>query len=238
MELQEKEGYLKSIKQLEQRLVFGMYPEVLNNKGDEVSVLKQLSSSYLYKDLLSYQGIRKPDLIDKLLKALAFQIGSEVSYNELANITGVDKNTVQTYLDLLEKAFIIFRLNPFSRNLRNEIKTSRKIYFYDNGIRNALIANFNNLDFRNDIGALWENFLVSERIKRNSYGEHYCNSYFWRTSQQQEIDYIEEYSGKLHAYEFKWNPLKKVKFPVTFIKNYSEIETNIINSQNFIGFLE
>jgi len=222
---------------LEQRLIFGMYPDVLNNPGNEIAILKQLSDSYLYKDLLAYQGIRKPEIIEKLLKALALQIGNEVSYNELANLIGVDKNTINTYIDLLEKTFIVFRLNPFSRNLRNEIKTSRKIFFYDNGIRNALIANYNPLGFRNDVGALWENFLISERMKRNHYHSYYPNTYFWRTAQQQEIDYIEDWGGQLHAFEFKWNPSKKVKFPTSFLETYPENKTTIIHRDNFIEFL-
>lgn len=236
-EFNSKAGYLKSLQQLEQRLIFGMYPDVLNNPGNEIAILKQLSDSYLYKDLLAYQGIRKPEIIEKLLKALALQIGNEVSYNELANLIGVDKNTINTYIDLLEKTFIVFRLNPFSRNLRNEIKTSRKIFFYDNGIRNALIANYNPLGFRNDVGALWENFLISERMKRNHYHSYYPNTYFWRTAQQQEIDYIEDWGGQLHAFELKWNPSKKVKFPTSFLETYPENETTIIHRDNFIEFL-
>jgi hypothetical protein len=236
-EFQQKSGFLNALQQLENRLIFGMYPEVLNNTGNEISVLKQLTNSYLYKDLLSYQGIRKPDIIDKLLRALAFQVGSEVSYNELSNMIGVDKNTINTYIDLLEKAFIVFRLNPFSRNLRNEIKTSRKIYFYDNGIRNALISNFNPIEYRNDVGPLWENFLISERMKWNHYHDNYSNTYFWRTVQQQEIDYLEEREGNLFAYEFKWNPLKKSKIAQIFMFTYPNHEFRIIHKDNFQEFL-
>jgi predicted AAA+ superfamily ATPase len=236
-EFQNHLGYIKSLQQLEQRLIFGMYPEVITNYGAEHATLKQITDSYLYKDLLSFKGIRKPEVLIKLLKALAFQTGSEVSYNELASMLQVDKNTVSNYIDLLEKVFIVFRLQPLGRNLRNEITTNRKIYFYDNGIRNALVANFNPLSMRPDTGALWENFLISERTKYLHYNQTFVNQYFWRTKQQQEIDYIEEREGKLFVYEFKWNPNAKVKFPITFLKNYVQVETKIIHKDNFQEFL-
>jgi len=236
-ELQSHIGYLKAMQQLEQRLVYGMYPEVINNTGNETEILKQLADSYLYKDLLSFKGIRKPEIIQKLLKALALQIGNEVSYNELANTLQIDKNTVSTYIDLLEKAFVIFRLQPFSRNLRNEISTNRKIYFYDTGIRNILINNLNAIGFRNDLGALWENFLIAERMKFIHYNAVYSNTYFWRTSQKQEIDYIEERGGKLYVYEFKWKPGKFRKFPETFTRAYPGSEFLSIDHTNFNEFL-
>jgi len=236
-ELHEDIGYITALQQLEQRIIFGFYPEVLTNKGDEIEILKQLTGSYLYKDLLRYRGIKKPEVIEKLLRALALQLGSEVSYNELSNLIQIDKNTVQTYIDLLEKAFVVFRLQPLSRNLRSEISTSRKIYFYDNGVRNALISNFNPLELRNDIGTLWENFLISERRKLLEYNRIFCNNYFWRTKHQQEIDYIEERSGKLYAFEFKWNPKKKPGFSKSFLTAYENVETKIINRDNFQEFL-
>ncbi len=217
-EFSEHFGYLKSLQQLEQRIIYGMYPDVISSEGEEAKILKQLSNSYLYKDLLSLKGIRKPELLPKLLKALALQIGNEVSYNELASLLQVSKDTISSYIDLLEKAYILFRLEPLSRNLRNEVSSNRKIYFYDTGIRNALISNFNPLSLRQDTGALWENFLISERIKQLEYNESYGNKYFWRTTQQQEIDYIEEHSGKLFCYEFKWNE-------------------KVIHRNNFIDFL-
>lgn len=229
-------GYLAAMQQLEHRLVYGMYPDVINNPGDEEAVLKQLSNSYLYKDLLILKSIRKPDLLPKLLKALAFQLGNEVSTNELANLLKVSKDTVSTYIDLLEKAFIIFRLDPFSRNLRNEISTNRKIYFYDNGIRNALISNYNQISMRQDIGALWENFLMTERKKYLMYNEISANTYFWRTTQQQEIDYLEERGGKIYAFEFKWNPDTKVKYSKTFTENYHP-ENFTVNKENFEKFI-
>ncbi len=229
-------GYLKARQQLEQRLIYGMYPDVINHTGNEESVLKQLSSSYLYKDLLSIQSIRKPELLSKLLKALALQLGNEVSNNELANLLGASKDTIASYLDLLEKAFIIFRLEPLSRNLRNEISTNRKIYFYDNGIRNALISNYYPLSLRQDTGVLWENFLISERYKYLMNRQISANTYFWRTTQQQEIDYIEERGGKLYAYEFKWSVKAKAKFSKTFSQAYNP-EQQIVNKDNFEQFL-
>jgi hypothetical protein len=235
-ELTEHSGWLKSQQQVEQRLIYGMYPDVVNNFGDEEAILRQLSGSYLYKDLLALGSIRKPDLLPKLLKALALQLGSEVSNNELAKLLQVSKDTVNTYINLLEKAFIIFKLEPFSRNLRNEISTNRKIYFYDNGIRNALIANFNPLSLRQDIGSLWENFLISERMKYLEYSTTFANTYFWRTKQQQEIDYVEERGGTLYAYEFKWNPKAKAKFSKTFTNAYSS-EVHFIHRDNFSDFV-
>jgi len=238
-ELQDNSGYLNALQQLEQRMIFGMYPEIINNPGDEEAILSQLGSSYLYKDILSYKNIRKPELLEKLLRALALQLGSEVSNNELAGLLQINKDTVATYIDLLEKAFIIYRIEPLSRNLRNEISTNRKIYFYDNGIRNAILANYNPLGLRQDIGALWENFLMSERKKYLLYNGISANTYFWRTTQQQEIDYVEERGGKFYAYEFKWNPNAKVKFSKTFTNVY---DANLIvitreNFHNFVGGL-
>lgn len=236
-ELENNIGYIKSEQQVELRILHGMYPDVINNQGDEIEVLKELTNSYLYKDILAYSGIRKPQLLEKLLRALALQIGSEVSYNELAQLIGVDKNTVSNYIDVLEKGYIVFRLPSFSRNLRNEIKTNQKIFFYDTGVRNMIIGNFNLLDSRNDKGALWENFLISERIKKINYDNTLANSYFWRTKQQQEIDYVEEISGVLTGYEFKWNPKSKVKIPKSFGEAYNS-KVDIINRSNFREFIK
>jgi predicted AAA+ superfamily ATPase len=237
-ELSNHFGVLGAQQQFELRLIYGMYPDVINNLGNEEGVLKQLASSYLYKDLLNFHGIRKPEVLSKLLIALALQVGSEVSYNELANLLRIDRGTIEQYIGLLEQAFVIVRLNPFSRNIRNEISSSRKIYFYDNGIRNALIGNFNALSMRNDTGALWENFLVSERIKANHYKESSARNYFWRTHSQQEIDYLEEYGGQIYAYEFKWNPKAKAKFPNSFIEAYQPQEKKVISQDNFGEFLK
>jgi len=236
-ELENNFGFVKSLQQLEQRMIFGMYPEVINNPGSEEVILKQITDSYLYKDILSNKGIRKPDIVVKLLKALAFQTSREVSYNELANTLQIDKNTVISYINLLEKVYIVYRLEPLSRNLRNEISTNRKIYFYDNGIRNALVANFNPLSMRQDVGVLWENFIMSERMKTVHYNQTFVNQYFWRTKQQQEIDYIEERGGRFYAYEFKWNPDTNVHFSDSFVKNYAPAETKVIHKNNFQDFL-
>lgn len=236
-ELHDAIGGITTIMQLENRLVYGMYPEVINNAGEERERLQLLLQSYLYKDILSFGIVRKPEVLYKLLKALAFQIGNEVSLNELGQLVGADKATVATYIDLLEKSFVIFRLQPLSRNLRNEISTSRKIYFYDTGIRNALINNFAPLSLRQDTGALWENFLMGEKLKANHYNKKWVSTYFWRTQAQQEIDYVEEIDGKFYAYEFKWNPKAKVKFSKSFIEKYQPIETKIINTENFWQWL-
>ena len=229
-------GYLEANTQLEERLIYGMYPDVLNNRSDAGEILKQLTTSYLYKDVLSITGIKKPELLDKLLKALALQIGSEVSYNELANLLQIDKTTVSKYIDLLEKAYIVFRLNSYSSNQRNEIKNNRKIYFYDNGIRNIIINNLNPLELRTDKGALWENFLISERIKLQQYNQLYTNNYFWRTVQKQEIDFVEETNGQVTAYEFKWNSKGKAKIPAVFLNQYNAIG-KIIDKENFREFV-
>lgn len=229
-------GYVEAAAQLEERLIFGMYPDVINNRADARDVLKQLTSSYLYKDILALTGIKKPDLLDKLLKALALQMGSEVSYNELSKLLEIDKATVSKYIDLLEKTFIVFRLNSFSRNQRNEIKNNRKIYFYDNGIRNMIIKNLNPLEIRNDKGALWENFLISERIKMQTYYQVYANNYFWRTVQKQEIDFIEESNGNILAVEFKWNSRGKNKIPTSFIETYKAVGKTI-DKENFREFV-
>ncbi len=236
-ELEGHFGYVNSLQQLEQRLIFGMYPEVISKPGAEQEILKQITDSYLYKDILSFRGVRKPEIVMKLLKALALQTSQEVSYNELANMLQIDKNTVSSYIDLLEKVYIVFRMQPLSRNLRNEVSSNRKIYFYDNGIRNALVANFNPVSIRQDIGILWENFLMSERMKTIHYSQAFVNQFFWRTKQQQEIDYVEERGGRFYAYEFKWSPNAKTRFSDSFVKNYAPAETKIIHRNNFQEFL-
>lgn len=222
---------------LPHRLVFGYYPEIVTFPGYEIKLLKNLAGSYLYKDILSFGTIQKPALLDKLLKALALQIGSEVSFNEIAQTIGADKETVERYINLLEKAFIIFQLNALSRNARNEIKKGKKIYFYDNGIRNALTGNFQQFELRTDKGALWENFIVSERIKFLSYNQFYGNYYFWRTFKQQEIDFIEEQDGEFSAFEFKLNPKKQGRFSKTFTEAYPVKEMKTISPDNFEEFL-
>ncbi len=235
-EFVEELGLIEAEAQLEHRIVYGMYPEVILSGTEEREVIDLLSQSYLFKDVLAYTGVRKPDVLYKLLQALALQIGSEVSYNELSQLLGIDKNTVNKYIDVLEKSFIIFQLSSFSRNLRNEIKNSKKIYFYDTGIRNAIINNFNSLDLRTDKGALWENFLISERKKYNSYHRQYYNQYFWRTTSQKEIDLIEEKNGEIWAYEFKWGTKEKLKTKKEFEEVYST-KTVIVDRSNYQDFL-
>lgn len=230
-------GYLETKRSLNDFLIFGTYPDVINNKGNEREVLNNLTSSYLFKDIFMYQDIRKPGFIEQLLEALALQLASEVSYNELAQLLRTDPHTVQRYISLLEKAFVIFRLRSYSRNARNELKKSRKIYFYDNGIRNAIISNFSPVNTRNDAGLLWENFFIAERLKYLHYHKIFSERYFWRTTQQQEIDYLEESDGVLHAFEIKLNPGKNVKFPVTFTKNYAGAKCSVVHPENYLDFL-
>jgi hypothetical protein len=232
-ELVDHFGFIDTNRDLEQHLIYGTYPDVINNPGNEPEILNNLVSSYLFKDVFMYQDIRKPEFIEQLLEALALQLASEVSFNELAQLLKTDAHTVQRYISLLEKAFIIFRLRSFSRNVRNELKKSRKIYFYDNGVRNALLGNYSPLQSRNDAGMLWENFFISERMKFLHYNKIYAKRFFWRTTQQQEIDYIEEYDGKLSAYEIKWNQKKRVRFPITFTRNYPDAIAHIVNRENF-----
>jgi len=236
-ELIDANGFIAESRLLEHRMIYGMYPDVVNNQGEEREVLLSIVSSYLYKDIFDFQDIRKPEIIEKLLQALALQVGNEVSINELSQLLGIDNSTVLRYIDLLEKSYIIFHLRSLSRNVRNELKKSRKIYFYDNGIRNALISNLNPLSLRTDVGALWENFLLSERMKRNNYSQNYANCYFWRTTQQQEIDYIEDKDGLLNCYVFKWNTTKKAKLSSTFSANYPDSNFKIINKDNYLEFI-
>lgn len=221
---------------LESRLIFGSYPEVINNPGNEKEILIEIAQSYLYKDILKLEGIRKPAHLQKLLQALAFQAGSEVSYHELSNTIGnIDSNTIEKYIDLLEKTHVIYKLPALNRNMRSEIKKAKKYYFIDNGIRNVLISNFSPLEFRLDKGALWENFLLSERMKRNHYTAQHPNTYFWRTHDQAEIDYIEEQDGILNAYEIKWKETKN-RFPESFLNAYPHHQTQVVNNDNFTAF--
>lgn len=232
-ELNENFSLAKTLPMLESLLIKGMYPEVINEPNQAIEVLRNLAGSYLYKDILEVQGIRKPELLLKLLQALAWQVGNEVSYQELAQTVGADKNTVSTYIDLLEKAFVVFRLHPFARNKRNEISTSRKIYFYDNGIRNSLINNYAPLSQRNDTGALWENFIISERKKSIAYSGNLEAAFFWRNVRQAEVDYVEEKDGVIKAFELKWNPQAKYRFPKAFVDAYHPEEMKLIHRENF-----
>ncbi|MDD2413204.1 MAG: ATP-binding protein [Bacteroidales bacterium] len=232
-------GFLEEYRLLEYRLLYGYYPEVVNSAGNEKQILKSITDSYLYKDLLTWSNIKHSDMLIKLLQMLALQVGSEVSYNNLSKSLGIDRGTVERYIDLLEKSYVVFKLSSFSRNYRNELKKSKKIYFADNGIRNALIANFSPLSLRNDVGALWENFLISERRKKLSYDNIWANTYFWRTTSQIEIDYVEEQDGKLNAFEFKWNADKgkNISIPSSFSESYPEHTFQVVTPKNIETFL-
>ena len=235
-EYETKIGLIKAEQNLENRLLYGFYPEVINRPGQERETLKNLVNSYLYRDVLAFSEIRKPDVLEQLLQALALQVGSEVNYNELSQRIGINKVTVQKYIDVLEKGYVVFRLNSFSRNVRNEIKRNKKIYFYDNGVRNMLVANFSQLDLRVDKGALWENFLVSERRKQNLYKDTFAKMYFWRSKDQQEVDFVEDVNGKITGYEFKGQS-KNTKFPKSFIDAYNA-EGIRIDRSNFRDFVQ
>jgi uncharacterized protein len=225
--------------QIPQLLIYGSYPNLFNitNQNDKIQYLTELCSAYLYKDILELSSIRHADKLRKLLQLLAFQVGSEVSLNEIANTIQISKETVAHYIDLLEKSFVLFRLSGFSRNLKKEISKSDKIYFYDLGIRNTLINNFNPIELRNDTGQLWENFLVIERLKRNKYSQNFVNSYFWRTYTGAELDYIEESNGQLNGFEMKFGN-QKAKVPKGWIEHYPESSFQLINQSNFIEFIK
>lgn len=236
-EMVQHHGFLEEKRLLEQRLIYGYYPEVITNAGSGKETLLQLADSYLYKDILTWENVQKPEKLEKLIQVLAFQLGSEVSYLGLSRLTGIDKETVERYIMLLERAFVVFRLGAFSRNLRKELSKARKIYFYDNGIRNAVIRNYAPLALRQDTGALWENFLIAERMKFLQKKAWFANTFFWRTHDRQEIDYIEERDGTLYAFEFKWGEKTKAKFPRVFRETYPEHETAVINRSNFDSFI-
>lgn len=236
-EMVQHHGFIEENRLLKHRLIYGYYPEVVTNAGSEKEILKQLTDSYLYKDILMWERIKKSEKLIKLLQALALQLGSEISFNNLGNLLELDNQTVEKYIQLLEQTFVIFRLQAFSRNHHKELKKGRKIYFYDNGIRNALIANFSLPELRQDIGALWENFIISERVKYLHYNNLWVNSYFWRTQDQQEIDYIEEKDGVLSAFEIKWNVKKEARLSKSFSKAYPNHQFNVINPDNYEQFL-
>ncbi len=237
-ELVAHHGLLEEKRLLEHRLLYGSYPEIVTSAGMEEELVRLLAGSYLYRDLLTLEQIKKPVLLEKILRALALQVGSEVSFLEIGRLVGADSQTVERYIDLLEKAFVLFRLPALARNVRNEIRKGKKFYFIDNGIRNAVIGNFTPLVGRTDAGALWENYLVSERFKFLANTTTDAAVYFWRTAQQQEIDYIEERQQKLYAFEFKWNVQKRgVRFPKTFLRNYDCAGAVVITPDNYEDFL-
>ena len=230
-------GLLEEKRALENRLIYGSYPEIITNSIDAKEHIKLIANSYLYKDLFILDQVSKPVLLQKIVKALALQVGSEVNTNELSKLLQVDNKTIEKYIDLLEKAFVIFKLPALSNNVRNEIKKGRKIYFYDNGIINAVTGNFNPLAQRTDIGSLWENYIISERIKLLNIQQSEASSYFWRTTQQQEIDYIEKSTDQILACEIKWNAKSKYKIPVTFSANYTNLTSKIVSPDNYEEFL-
>ena len=239
-ELSVQTSPLEEMRELERRLVFGSYPDVVTHAGDESERIRQIGKGYLYKDILKHDTIRRPELVDKILRALAFQIGQEVSYAEIAQLTGSNEKTVGTYIDILEKAFIVFRLPSFSRNLRNELKKSRKVYFYDLGIRNYVVGDWRSLEARgqDDAGRLWENYLMSERLKWRLCNEPDTRAFFWRTVQGQEIDLIEESATALRAFEIKWNPAKaKRSLPSAFATAYPNAIASIVSRDNYAGLL-
>lgn len=231
-EYEQNVGHLNALENLEKRVLFGFYPEVITHAPDEVELLNELTNSYLYRDIFSLGNVRRPELLENLVKALALQTGSEVSYNELSQLLHSDIDTIKRYMRLLEQSYVIFRLPSFSRNVRNEIKKNRKIFFYDTGIRNAVIGNFESLELRADKGALWENFIIAERIKRSMYLRRGIQSFFWRTKQQQEVDLIETEAGQMRSFEIKWLARKKPRLPLTFSRNYKS-EFEVIDSTNF-----
>lgn len=237
-ELNKQYGGMDIIQNLENYLIYGMYPETLKavNNEEKIIYLKELSNSYLLKDILEFENIRNSSKLYDLLRLLAFQIGSEVSMTELGNQLNIAKQTVARYLDLLEKVFVIKKISGFSRNLRKEVSKSHRYYFYDTGIRNAVINNFNPINLRNDIGMIWENFLIMERIKKQHYTNIFANNYFWRTYTQKEIDFVEERDGNLYGYEIKWNEKKK-KIAQEFIDTYENATIEIINKNNFLMFV-
>lgn len=233
VEMKNSIGLLEEIRMLPHRLVFGYYPEVVTTQNSEEKILRLLSDSYLYKDILMLKGIRKPEKMQELLKALAWQIGSEVNYHELGNLIGLKSETVEEYIHLLEQSFVIYRLNSFHTNQRNEIKKGKKVYFTDLGIRNAIINDFSAFETRKDKGNLFENYIINEIIKDSEYNERFEKFYFWRTNEQQEIDLIIEKNGQLKTIEIKWNAKTKANLPKTFSNKYPNTDFTVINSQNF-----
>ena len=231
-ELNPEKNKIEIDRTIENRMIYGLYPEVIIKSAEAEENIKLIAKSYLYKDILQYQNIKNPNILEKLLQSLALQVGNEVSYNELSNFLDIDKKTVANYIEILKKAFVIFELKPFSRNLRNELRKLRKIYFFDNGVRNALINNFNPLGRRNDVGQLWENFIISERVKINgNHGNDY-NMYFWRTHDKKEINYLEEKNGKLYGYEIKLGSGRSSGVKL-FLDTYPDSELKVIKKDNY-----
>lgn len=237
-QLELSEDFLQAKQSIESRLIYGSYPQIIvtENDNQKSDVLESIKNGVLLKDLLELDNLKDSIFIMSLLRLIAFQIGNDVSHNELANSLGVSKNTVARYLELLEKCYIIFSLQGYSRNLRKEISKSKRYFFWDNGIRNVIISNFNRLSLRDDVGRLWENYCISERLKRNHYQSVRPNYYFWRTYDQAEIDFIEESGGQLKAFEFKWKE-KKIRPPALFFKTYQTAKFEQIHNNNYLSFI-
>ena len=238
MELSQIENLAQTSANLEERLIYGSYPKVILNKDIQKNrdYLREIVNSYLYRDIIEMEGLKQTRSINNILKLIAFQIGKEASMNELGNQLDMSKNTVERYLYLLEESFVLFRLPPFSRNLRKEISKSHRYYFFDNGVRNAVINNFNSLDSRDDVGMLWEGYIINERLKKQEYGRIHSNNYFWRTYNQKEVDWVEEREGKLFGYEMKWKA-KKTKPPEDWQATYKNAKYEIINRECYLKFI-
>lgn len=236
-EMVQHTDFIKESRLVANRLIYGYYPEVVTNPGKEEKILRDLAEGFLYKDILNLEGIKKSSTLQRLVQMLAFRVGSEINYSSLGNDLGISRLTVEKYIDILEKNFIVFRLNAFSKNQDNELKKGRKIYFWDVGLRNQIIKNFRPVEFRDDIGALWENFIIAERKKKLSYTSNFRDTYFWRNTQQAEIDFVEVKNDEISAYEIKYSPNQKVRFTKSFLNAYNPVVTQVINSQNFQEFL-
>jgi len=230
-------NFIEETRLVPHRLVFGYYPEVVTNVGKEEKILNDLVEGFLYKDILNLEGVKKSVTLQRLVQMLAYRIGSEISYNSLANDLGINRLTVEKYIDILEKNFIVFSLNAFSKNQDNELKKGRKVYFWDNGLRNRIIKNFNPIELRDDVGALWENFVISERKKKLAYENQFKDTYFWRNTQQAEIDYLEIKNTEIEAFEIKYNPNQKVRFTKSFTEKYHPKTTQVIHKENFWDYL-
>ena len=239
LEFSKQETYLETVQKLDDRLIFGSYPELeqLSARNEKIDYLMEQVNSYLLKDILSFEGIRKRDVIVSLLRMIAFRVGSEISIEGISNELQLGKSTVDKYLDLLSKVLIIHKVTGFSRNLDNEITKKNKWYFYDNGIRNALIHNFNAISMRDDQGKLWENYLISERLKKQEYLRLHHSNYFWRTHTKQEIDWVEESDGKIVGYEFKWSSQKHPKPPALWSKTYMDAEYHVVHPKDYLDFI-
>ncbi len=236
-EMVDHTNFIEETRLIPHRLVFGYYPEVVTSLGKEEKILNDLVEGFLYKDILNLEGIKKSATLQRLVQMLAYRIGSEINYSSLANDLGINRLTVEKYIDILEKNFIVFSLPAFSKNQDNELKKGRKVYFWDVGLRNRIIKNFNPIELRDDVGALWENFIISERKKKITYDQSYKDTYFWRNAQQAEIDFIEIKNTDIEAFEIKYNSNQKVRFSKSFTQKYQPKTTQVIHKENFWGFL-